>query len=120
MRFQDLALLATTDRSPRTAPRPRIRARALAPGRHAPAMSETAVAPDIHQALDVHRDFTTQVTLDPHLLVDDFTNAVDLVVRQIPHARIRAHIRALEQFLAGMEPDAKDVRQRRLDSLVAR
>ena len=120
MLFQDLALLATTDRSPRTAPRPRIRARALTPCRHAPAMPETAVTSDIHQALDVHCDFTTQVTFDPHLLVDDFTNAVDLVVRQVPHARIRAHIRALEELLAGMEPDAKDIRQRRFDSLVAR
>jgi hypothetical protein len=83
-------------------------------------MPKAAIAPDVHQALDIHGDFTTQISFDPHLLVDNFANAVDLVVRQIPHARIRAHIRALEQLLAGMEPDAKDVWQRRLDSLVAR
>jgi hypothetical protein len=83
-------------------------------------MPETPVAPDVHQALDIHRDFATQISLDPHLLVDDFANPIDLVIGQIPHARVRINVCALEQFLAGMEPDAKDIWQRRLDSLVAR
>jgi hypothetical protein len=30
-------------------------------------MAETAVATDVHQTLDVHRGFTTQVTLDGEL-----------------------------------------------------
>jgi len=59
-------------------------------------MPKSAIAPDVHQALDVHCNFATQISLDPHLLVDNFANAIDLVVRQIPHACIRAHIRALE------------------------
>jgi hypothetical protein len=118
--FCDLALFAATHSSPRAAPGPSVRARALASGRHSAAVPKTAIAPDIHQALDVHRDFSPQVTFDPHLLVHDFTNAVDFIVRQIPHARIRAYIRALEKLLAGMETNTKNVRQRRLDSLVAR
>ena len=119
-RFHVLALLPSTHRAPRTAPRPRVRARALTPGRHSSPVPETAIAPDVHQALDVHCDFTTQIALDPHLLVDDLANAVDLVVCQVAHPRIRAHIRALEESLAGMEPDAKDIGQRRLNALVAR
>ncbi len=83
-------------------------------------MPETAITPDIHQALDVHRDFTTQVALDPHLFVDDFANAVDFIVRQIPHARIRIHIRAFQELLAGVESNAEDIGQCRLDPLVAR
>src|SRR5215207_7193776 len=77
-------------------------------------MSHTAIASD------VHCDFATEVTLDPHLFVDDFANPVDFVIGQIPDARVRAHIRALEQLLAGMEPDAEDIGQRRLDPLIAR
>jgi hypothetical protein len=83
-------------------------------------MPQTSVAPDVHQALDVHSDFAAQVTLDPHLFVDDLANPVDLVIGQIPHAGVRIDIRALEQLLAGMEPDAKYIRQRRLDPLIAR
>jgi hypothetical protein len=83
-------------------------------------MAQTAIAPNVHQALDVHCNFAPQVTLDPHLFVDDFANPVDLVIGQIPHARFRIDIRALEQFLTGMEPDAKDIGQRRLDSLITR
>ena len=119
-RLDDLTLLATTHSSPRTTPRPRIGARALTARRHAPPMSHTAIASDVHQALDVHCDFATEVTLDPHLFVDDFANPVDFVIGQIPDARVRAHIRALEQLLAGMEPDAEDIGQRRLDPLIAR
>src|SRR5215217_8276106 len=37
-RFRDLALLATTHRSPWTPPRARVRARTLAPGRHSPSV----------------------------------------------------------------------------------
>jgi hypothetical protein len=81
---------------------------------------ESAIAPDIHEALDVHCHFTAQITLDPHLLVDNVANAVDFIVSQIPHTRIRAHIRPVEELLAGVEPDSKDIRQRRLDSLIAR
>ena len=83
-------------------------------------MPQSAIAPDIHQALDVHRDFTPQIALDPHLLVDDFANAVDFVVRQIPHARVRVDIGALEELLTGMEPNPEDIWQRRLNTLVAR
>jgi hypothetical protein len=83
-------------------------------------MPKAAVAPNIHQALDVHRDFATQISLDSHLFVDDFANSVDLVIGKVPHARVRIYIRALEQFLAGMEADAKDIGQRRFDPLIAR
>jgi hypothetical protein len=120
VRYYDLALLSTTNGSPRSAPRPRVSARALPPRRHTAPMPETAVAPDIHQALDVHRDFAAKVTLDPHLLVDDFANAIDLVVRQVPDACVRVHIRAFKELLAGVESDAEDIGQGRLDTLVAR
>jgi hypothetical protein len=82
-------------------------------------MSETAIAPNIHQALDVHRDFATQITLDPHLFVDDVANAIDFVIRQIPHTGVRVHICALEELLTRMKSDAKDIGQRRFDPLVA-
>ena len=120
VRYDDLALLSTTNGSPRSPTRPRVSPRALPPRRHTSPMAKTAITPNIHQSLDVHSDFTPQVTLDPHFLVDDFANAVDLIVSQIPHARVRAHIRAFKELLAGVESNAEDIGQCSLDALVAR
>ena len=80
-------------------------------------MAESSVATDVHQSLDVHRDFPAQVALDSHLFVHNLTNAVDLIVGQITDSRIWIYIRALEKLLAGMQPDSEDVRQRCLDTL---
>src|SRR5690348_15081927 len=55
----------------RSLARARVRLRALpADGQGAP-MAHPAVAADLHQPLDVHRDFLAEITLDPALLLDD-------------------------------------------------
>src|SRR5215204_539708 len=113
--YFDLRLLAATNRSTWTAPRPGIGSGALSSRRHAATMAQTPVATDVHQTLDVHRDFPAQIALDPHLLVDNLTNAVDLVVGQVPYSSIWVDIRALEKPLAGVQPNSEDVRQCRLD-----
>src|SRR5215207_8850906 len=120
LRYHDLGLLSTTDGSPRSTSGPRVRACALSPRRHATPMSHSAITPDVHQALDVHCHFTAQIALDSHFFVDNFANAVDLVVRQVPHAGVRVHVSAIEELLTGMESDAKDIGQSRLNTLVAR
>jgi hypothetical protein len=83
-------------------------------------MSQTAIASDVHQALDIHRDFPAQVTFDPHLLVDDLADAVDLIVSQIAHSCIWVDIRPLEKLLARMQPNPEDIGQRRLNPLISR
>jgi hypothetical protein len=83
-------------------------------------MSQSAIAPDVHQALDIHGDFPAQIAFDPHLLVDDLADAIDLIVGQIAHSRIRADIRPLEKLLARMQPNTEDIGQRRFDSLISR
>jgi len=83
-------------------------------------MAESAIAADVHQPFDVHRYFTPEIAFDSHLFVDDFANAVDLVIGQIAHARIGTDIRSLQQHLTGVESDPINVWQRCFDSLVAR
>ena len=58
-------------------------------------MTQAAIAPDIHEAFDVHRDFPAQVALDPHFLVDDLANAIDFIISQVTHPRIRVDVGAL-------------------------
>src|SRR5574343_1126031 len=61
-------LLLTSDRGlARTLTGTSIGTRALTTARQTLAMAEATVAAKIHEALDVHRDFTTQIALDGEL-----------------------------------------------------
>jgi hypothetical protein len=51
-------------------------------------VAQAAIAPDIHQALDVHRDFAAKVTLDAHFLVDDLAQAIHFIVSKFTHTGI--------------------------------
>src|ERR1700722_18440432 len=51
----------------RTFPRSSVSAGALTPHRQALTMTDAAIAAQIHQTLDVHRHFATQVALDREL-----------------------------------------------------
>src|SRR3954451_6356623 len=56
---------------------------ALATHRQATAMPQAAVAGHVHQPLDVHRDFTAQVALNPVFAVDQLADAEDFLIRQL-------------------------------------
>lgn len=45
-------------------------------------MTETAVATDVHQALDVHRGFATQITFQSHG-IQEVTDLFQISVRQV-------------------------------------
>ena len=55
---------------------------ALAAHRQATAMTQAAVAAQIHQSLDVHGNFAPQIALDAELTVDQFADA-----QHFPHRR---------------------------------
>ena len=59
-----------------------IGACALTAHRQTAAMAEASVAADVHQALDVHRGFATQVTFDGELR-DLVANLFEIAVRKI-------------------------------------
>ena len=113
-------LLADADAPARTTPRARVGSRALAPDRHATTVAQPAIAPNVHQPLDVQRHLAAEVAFDPVFLVDDLSQAVDLFVGQITNSGIWIDPRALEKLLTGVESNAVDIRQRRLDTLLAR
>src|SRR5207249_6561998 len=48
--------------------------RALAPNRQALAMAQTAIGTEIHQPLDVHRDFAAKIALDDVFTIDHFAD----------------------------------------------
>jgi hypothetical protein len=57
--------------------------RALAADRKALAVPEAAIGSEIHQTLDVHRDFAAQIALDAVIGVDRLTDLENLLVGEI-------------------------------------
>src|SRR5262249_40410251 len=76
-------LLLTSDRPSRTFARARICMGPLSPHRQPLAVTQAAVATQIHQPLDVHCDHTAQVAFDRILAIDQFANPQYLVVGHV-------------------------------------
>src|SRR3546814_9700843 len=74
--------LLAGDRPCRALAGPRVGLGALAAHRQALAVTQTAVAAEVHEALDVHRHVAAPVALDHELAVDGLADARPTVVGQ--------------------------------------
>jgi hypothetical protein len=83
-------------------------------------MAQATVATEIHQPLDVHRDFTTQIAFDAIVTIDDLTDPNDIVVRQLMHAPIRRNTDFVDDFLSLGVSDAMNISQGNQDTLLRR
>src|SRR5690606_33154283 len=115
-----LLLLLAGDRLGRTLPGAGVGVRALTADRQALAVTQAAVAGQVHQALDVHRGLATQVALDGVIPVDGLADLQDLGVGQLVHPTRRLDADLLGDFLGGRRADAVDVLKRDFDALVGR
>src|SRR5690606_14346900 len=115
-----LLLLLAGDRLGRTLPGAGVGVRALTADRQALAVTQAAVAGDVHQALDVHRGFATQVALDGVILVDGLADLQDLGVGQLVDPARRLDADLGRDVPGGGRADAVDVLKRDFDALVGR
>src|SRR5689334_4001369 len=120
MRDSSNGLLLRHGALARALPRARIRARPLPPRRQVAPVPQTAVAADLHQPLDVHRDLLAEVTLDATHFLDHPADLADVVFRQILDADIRAHAGRAEDVIRPLAADSVDVGETDLDALGAR
>src|SRR5271157_2592510 len=86
----------------------------------AAAMTIPTIRTDLDEPLDVHRDVFAQIAFDVAALLDDLTDAVDLIFIEVAHLLGGLHIGRAENALRARIPDAENVRQRDNDVLVAR
>src|SRR5215510_5006530 len=100
--------------------RARIRVGTLATHRQRTTMSQTAIAADVHQTLDVHLNALAQVALDLSLRFQNVTDAAQFVFTQISNARVEIDTRFLEHRIRARTADAVDVCETNLGSLVGR
>src|SRR4029078_5469007 len=74
-------LLLAGDRFCRALARARVGMRALTAHGRARAVTQPAITAKIHEALDVHRHFATEITLDQIVAVDRFADLDGFCVR---------------------------------------
>jgi len=91
---------------------------ALAAHRQPATMAQPAIAAEVHQPLDVHRDFTPQVALDAVFAVDQLADPQHLVVRQLVHPALIGDGQPAADFGGLGRPDAIDVAQADGDALI--
>src|SRR3954471_10441205 len=94
--------------------------RALSTDGQATAVTNPAIAPDVHQPLDVHCDLGAQRALDAKILLDRLTQPIHIGVVQVANSLFGVDARRRQNAARGRASDAKDVRQANLDLLLAR
>src|SRR5690242_18363975 len=103
--------LLSGDRPGRALSCSRVRMSALTPHRQPLAMTQPAVATEIHQTFDVHRDLPPQIALDRVFAVDQLADAQYLVVGHLVHAPLDRDADPTADFVSLGPPDAVDIGQ---------
>src|SRR4029079_4040063 len=106
--FTELLLLAG-NRLGRALTGPGIGVRALAAHRQRAAMTQAAIAAQIHQPLDVHRHFAAQVTLNLVVAVDRLADLQHLRVGQLVDPPLRRDADLLHDLGGKFRSDALDI-----------
>jgi hypothetical protein len=75
------------------------------------AVAEALVTADVHLALDVLRDLTTQVALDLEVLVDERADPGDLFIREVTDAGGGIDLGRFADLLCSCLTDSVDVGQ---------
>src|SRR5437868_3924335 len=115
--FASLLLLAC-DGLGRALARARIGVGPLTAHRQTATMTQAAIATEVHQALDVDADFTTQIALDHIVAVDHFADLEHFGVAELIDATIHRDLHLLQNLTGDLLTDAMDVLERDQRALV--
>ena len=83
------------------------------------AVTQTTVAADFAQPLNVHADFTAQVALDGVVILDGVTQQALLILGQILNTGVGIDLGDLQNLSGPCGSDAVDISQRNFNPLVA-
>src|SRR3978361_1284155 len=115
--FENLLLLAG-DRLGRALARARVGVGTLTTHRQTAAMTQAAIAAEVHQTLDVDADFTTKIALDQIVAVDDFADLKHFLVAELAAPPLGLNLHLRDDLGRVLLADAMDVLERDQDALV--
>src|SRR6195256_586591 len=93
---------------------------ALTAHRQSAAMTQAAIAAEIHQTLDVHAGLASQVAFDHIVAVDYFTDLQNFLIAQLRDATIVGNLDLLQDVGRIPLADAVDILERDQHALVGR
>src|SRR5690348_837268 len=111
-------LLLAGDCLGRTLARARIGVGTLAAHRQAAAMTQAAIAAEVHQPLDVDAGLAAKIALDDIVAVDHFADLQHLSVAELADATIQRDLHFLHDVPGALFADPMDVLERNEDALV--
>src|SRR5258708_5359235 len=115
-----ILLLLAGDRLGRPLARTRVRMGTLSAHRQSAAMTQAAIAAEIHQPLDVDTGLATQIAFDHIVTVDHFADLQNFLIAQLADAAIGRDLHLLHDLGRALLADAMDVLKCDLDALVGR
>src|SRR5262249_7826202 len=116
--FENLLLLAC-DRLGGTFARAGISVGALTAYRQSTTVTQAAVTSEIHETLDVHGDFASQVAFHHIIAIDDFANLQHLLVTELIYPPILRNSDLTHDLVGLFRTNAMDVLQRNDHALVS-
>src|SRR5260221_4319713 len=117
--FAKLFFLAG-NRLGRALARARIGVGTLTAHRQAAAMTQAAIAAEVHQTLDVDADLTTKIALDQIVAIDHFADLQNFLIAELADATLGGDLHLLDDLGRVLLADAMDVLERDQDALVGR
>jgi hypothetical protein len=72
-------------------------------------MTQTSIASNIHQALDIELHFLAEIAFNSAVILDDLPNPSGLFFRKGTHLSIDTHFRLLTNFRGTSLTDAIDI-----------
>src|SRR5262249_3086187 len=113
-------LLLAGDGSRRALAGPRIGVGALTVNGQAFAVTQAAIAAEVHQPLNVHRGFAAQVAFDLIVAIDDLADPDDIVIGQLIDARRASDTGLVADVFRALRSDPIDIGQANLHPLFSR
>jgi hypothetical protein len=77
------------------------------------------IAPQLHQPVDVHRNFATQITLNGVPPLDDLSKVRDITFRKLLRTESRRDIRLHDDFLRPSSSNPENVSKRNFKTLIS-
>jgi hypothetical protein len=93
--------------------------RSLTSNWKASAVSQTAVAADVHQSFDVHLDLLAKISFDSSLLVDDISNSIYFLFGQFADSFVDVYSRFTKYLIRTRAAYAVNIRKANFRSLVS-
>src|SRR3954468_23177540 len=84
-----------------------------------PAVTNPAVAADVHESLDVHRDLGAQGALDTKVFLDRLAKPIHVGIVQVANSLLGIDVGRLQNAARGGASDSEDVREADFDLLLA-